>query len=352
MNRNIIQQFSLLVNQVHSDYVDAQSQGDQKEIITQQFRLSSVKKALQALRKIDFEITSPNDIKGVPGLGKGSLTRIDEILKTGKLSEIKESINTKATAIRELSKVIGIGDKKAQKFVSTYDIKSIAELKDAYKNGVIKLDPKILLGLKYYGVVETNIPREEITAIKKYLIKIAEEIDDELEIDICGSYRRGTPISGDIDVIMFHPLMKTMDQTRNPLKYRLTDYIKSFVTVLTENGFILDHMTDKKFAVKYMGFCQYKKNPVRRIDIRIIPYDSMYPALLYFTGPADLNIQMRKEADKRDMLLNEYGLYKVDDVGARTLVKVTSEEDIFKKLGMEPLTPKERNAFADPMKRL
>lgn len=352
MNRNIIQQFFLLVNQVHADYVDAQSQGDQKEITTQQFRLSSVKKALQALRKIDFEITSSNDVKGVSGLGKGSLTRIDEILKTGKLSEIKENINTKVTAIQELSKVIGIGDKKAQKLISKYNIKSVAELKNAHNKGIIKLDPKVLLGLKYYGVVETNIPRKEITEIKKYLIKIAKEIDDELEIDICGSYRRGTSTSGDIDVIMFHPLMKRIDQVKNPIKYKLTDYIKSFVTVLTENGFILDHMTDKKFAVKYMGFCQYKKNPVRRIDIRIMPYDSMYPALLYFTGPGNLNIHMRKEADKRGMLLNEYGLYKVDDVGARTLIKVTSEADIFKKLGMDPLTPNERNTFADPMKRL
>jgi len=351
MNHKIIEQFSLLVNQAHADYVDAQKSGKEEEARNQQFRLAAVKKALQALKKIDFEIKTSNDVNGVMGIGKGSLARIDEILKTGKLSEIKENISAKVKGIQELSKVIGIGEKKSQMLVSKYGINSVAELKDAYNKKKIDLDPKILLGLKYYGIVQTNIPRKEITSIKKYLVKIAKEIDDELEIDICGSYRRETPTSGDIDVIMFHPSMKKIDQVRFPLKYKLIDYIKSFVTILTKNGFLLDHMTDKKFSMKYMGFCKYKLNPVRRIDIRIMPYESKPTALLYFTGPGDLNIYMRKLADKRHMLLNEYGLYMVDDVGARTSIKIKSEEDVFKKLGMEPLTPKERNIFANPSKR-
>ena len=33
---------------------------------------------------------------------------------------------------------------------------------------------------------------------------------------------------------------------------------------------LIDDMTDKNIVTKYMGFCKYKNNPVRRIDIRYV----------------------------------------------------------------------------------
>ena len=44
-------------------------------------------------------------------------------------------------------------------------------------------------------------------------------------------------------------------------------------------------MTDE--VTKYMGFCKYKTNPTRRIDIRFVMDNDFVPALLYFTGSAD-----------------------------------------------------------------
>lgn len=338
MNHNIIKQFELLLNQIYSEYIDAQLMGDTQAMIKHNFRRESIKRAYHILKKINFEIKSSNDVKNIPGLGTGSLKRIDEILKTGKLSEINPKDSSTVLAISELSSVIGIGEKKAKMYVIKYGIKSITELKKAYNNKQIKLDDKILLGLKYHNKLQRNIPRKEITDIAKYLKRIASHIDDELEIVMCGSYRRGLPTSGDIDVLMYHPLIKTLDQLLNPIKYKLNNFIKPFIVMLTENGFLLDHMTDKKFNTKYMGFCKYKSNPIRRIDIRIIPYESLYTSLLYFTGSKELNIIMRKEAIKRGMLLNEYGLYKDNQ-----MINITSEEDIFHKLGMKYLPPTERN---------
>ncbi|XWV25450.1 putative DNA polymerase family X [Tupanvirus deep ocean] len=50
--------------------------------------------------------------------------------------------------------------------------------------------------------------------------------------------------------------------------------------------------------MKYMGFCKYKLNPIRRIDIRFMPYNSLPAAMLYFTGPAALNEEMRNKQKK------------------------------------------------------
>ena len=54
-------------------------------------------------------------------------------------------------------------------------------------------------------------------------------------------------------------------------------------------------MTDKNISFKYMGFCKYKNYPVRRMDIIFVPFESYYPALLYFTGSRELTLQMRKK---------------------------------------------------------
>ena len=57
--------------------------------------------------------------------------------------------------------------------------------------------------------------------------------------------------------------------------------------------------------------------------------------------------QMRRDAaKKRGMILSEYGLYYIDDEGIRTPIKIKSEEDVFKTLGMNYLTPEQRESFS------
>lgn len=347
LNSVIVDQFTLLLKQIEAEYMNAQVENEIKEMKMHEFRLRSIKKILSILKKIDFEITDGNQLKDIPGIGKGTISRIDEILGTGVLSEIKNKYDKgkqdKINSIQELEKIIGVGSSTAKKLVLKNGITSVAELRKAIKEGKIEANDKLLLGLKYYGVVQTKIPRAEITMIEKYLVGEAHKIDGELELKICGSYRRGKSFSGDIDVLMFHPDVK-VKKGADPSVVSTTCLTK-FVDRLTEKNFLLDHMTDKNYSTKYMGFCKYKNKPVRRIDIRFIPYDSIPAAMVYFTGPYELNTVMRTEAKKKGMLLNEYGLYKIDERGKKELVQTRSEEEVFKKVGMKYLSPEERESF-------
>jgi len=97
-------------------------------------------------------------------------------------------------------------------------------------------------------------------------------------------------------------------------------------------------MTDKKIKTKYMGFSKLLDNKIRRIDIRFIPYDSYYSAILYFTGSGELNKKMRNIAKTKGYKLSEYGLF--DKKG--NMMKVNSERDIFKLLDMEYFPPRLR----------
>lgn len=349
MNTLIIEQFNLLIKQIEAEYLNAQVENNPKEIKGHMFRLKAMKKILSVLRKLDFEIETIDDLKGIPDIGPGTIRRVQEILETGTLSELKNKYDKKKQTtinqIQDLSQVIGIGPSNAKKFVLQYGIKNIQDLKKAIDKGKIKVTDLIKLGLKYYGIVEGNIPRDEITETEIFLANEAHKIDPDLEIMICGSYRRGKLTSGDIDLLMYHPDVKTSKEIINPEKYGVVSFLEIFINTLTDKKFLLDHMTDDNYKIKYMGFCKYKKYPVRRIDIRFVPYISLPTAMLYFTGPYELNTIMRTAAKKRNMILNEYGLYKVDENGERTPLKIKSEADVFKNLGMTYLTPVEREAF-------
>src|SRR5437870_3665726 len=113
MNAKIIEQFNMLVKQIEAEYLNAQVENDVKEMTMHKYRLQQIKRVLATLRKLDFEITNISDIKGIPGIGKGTTRRVEEILDTGRLSELKNKYTKEKQAtidsIQELEKVIGIG---------------------------------------------------------------------------------------------------------------------------------------------------------------------------------------------------------------------------------------------------
>ena len=137
-------------------------------------------------------------------------------------------------------------------------------------------------------------------------------------------------------------------------------------------------MTNGAITSEYMGFCRLDKNhPIRRIDIQLFAVNSFPAAVLYFTGSANFNKKMRAIAHKKNYLLNQVGLFKLDKKKSKntsdsdnktfdsssdaseesndsdtsdddftnvkkTFVKVQTEKDIFKELGMKYLPPEDR----------
>lgn len=339
-NKIIIEEFEKLVRQIKVEIDISPSTSVYSQNL---FRLKQISNSLDIIKNHKEEIKSGNDLKDIKGIGKGTINRIDEILKTGKLKEIKigQQYGDKKSSeyVQELLQIHGIGQTKAYELVTKYGIKSIDELKKAHRNGIIELNNIILTGLKYHGIYKENIPRKEIDQINIYLGEIAKSVDNKLFITICGSYRRLKDTSNDIDVLIAHPKIKT----KNDLEKQQTDnYLLQLIRKLKNDKFILDDLTDKDYRIKYMGYCKYNDLPVRRIDLRYIPYESYHSATLYFTGGANFNKRMRSIAEHLGYLLNEYGLYKIDNQ-KKIRIKIESEADIFDKLGMEYLPPEKRN---------
>ena len=331
VNENIIKWFELWIRQLEF-YVDVKSGKDK---LVYSYKLNSIAKALAVIRRLKFKITSGAQIKDYKNIGKGTIARIDEILTTNKLAEVKEADITgkHLDYVDQLMKIFGIGRVKAYELYTKYDIKSIDELKDAIKKGDIELPENILKGIKYIDKIKHDIPRSEMDDIYSKLIRIGIKVDPEMDVRVCGSYRREKATSGDIDVIISHPAIKTKKQAEE------SDLLARFVTALEKDKFIIDSFTSKDVPTKYMGVCKLNKNSLlRRLDVRFMPQESYYTAILYFTGSDNFNRQMRSVALSMGYTLNEYRLLNDKEKA----MPVNSEMDVFEHLNMEYVQPKDR----------
>jgi DNA polymerase beta len=350
MNPNVINEFEKLVNFIQLEIDKSKENKNQKEIVANTFRLKQIKNALATIKKFPKKLTvdNLNEFSELPGIGKGTIDRINEILLKGKLDELKnfkDTGNEDKKAIEELESVVGIGRSTALDFIKQ-GIKSVDELKKKIASKEIEVNEKILLGIKYYGKFQGNIPREEIEKIKIILTKIIDKMNKHYQLDdtnkyifeICGSFRREKPTSGDIDVLISK--LDTSSNSSDNINHleRFVKRLKKSIKSNDNQPLLADDITDKNYETKYMGFAKYKDNPFRRIDIRYVAHDVFPSALLYFTGSAELNLKMRKIAKSMKLKLSEYGLTKEDG----TKLKIQSEYDVFKILKIEYLAPRLR----------
>jgi len=277
---------------------------DPKEKNAIRFKVNSFKKVLTKLENYPEKIESSEQVKGISGFGKGTLARIDEILETGSLKEcslnntnnnsssdssndsskdnssndnkkdkkpeakkkikVKKSseLDINAKKRKALESITGIGPSKARKLLETNITleKLLEEMDSINKNlddisddtsSLQELTHHQLLGVKYYHDILERIPRKEIVEIEKLLKKTVKKIDKDLEVIICGSYRRKMETSGDIDVLILHPKLPTKEII-DKIQTKDEKFLIILVEKLTEQK-ILENHEHKKENIKYMG---------------------------------------------------------------------------------------------------
>ncbi|XP_074648404.1 DNA polymerase beta-like [Tubulanus polymorphus] len=311
----------------------------EKNVTRQMHKYNAYRKAAGVLAKHPTRIRDGEDAQKLNGVGKKIGEKIDEFLKTGKLRKL-EKIRSDDTsvAINELTKVTGIGPAAAQKLVSE-GVKSIDDL----RKNLDKLNHHQQIGLRHFEDFEERIPRAEMEQLEKIAFDLILKIDDKYEAKVCGSYRRGAATSGDIDVLLTHSDYTTeVKETKKKV-----DYLHKIVEVLEDAKFITDTLSHGES--KFMGVCRLPpdgdaERKFRRLDLRLIPYDQYYCALLYFTGSDIFNKNMRAHALDEGFTLNEYCIRPMGSTGiAGEPLPVSCEKDIFEYINFAYKKPSERN---------
>lgn len=341
-NKFIIDEFIRYFDWIYSNY--KKSQKSSKE---NYYKLLVIKKTIGIIAKFTNTITTGSDLSYIKGIGPKTITRINEIINTGKLAEIKSGQH-QIEAVKELSEIYGIGPVKASEFYTNYNISNLKLLIEADKKGLIVLTEQMKLGIKYKDKLKTKIPRILIARLDIFVHEKLHILDKNFITVICGSYRRGKDFSSDVDILITNKNLKSKNDTGKYLKIIL-DYLSKY--------FIVDSLTTS-YNTHYQGFASFKLIPglptdydksifnpkinVFRLDIIIVPIQFFYSALLHFTGSGDFNQKLRLHAKSLGFKLSEYGLSKTDKSGKETYLPANSEQDIFEALLLKYISPEKR----------
>ena len=291
------------------------------------FRGRAYKKAEETILLQNENITDYSQMKGMPNIGEAILGKLKELQETGTLRLLERE---RKDPLQIFTQIHGIGPKKAQLLIEK-GITTIDELRHEVTLHNDLLNDNQKNGLKYFDDISQRIPRDIIDQYKTIFQSTVESLNDEgISIDIVGSYRRNTPSSGDIDVVLTH-------------KENKSSIFTEFLDRLSSQGIILEFLTKGK--VKSLTITKMNDDIARRVDFLYAPPDEYSFAKLYFTGSKGFNTVMRHRALQFGYTLNEHGFSKMEGKikgNKMTLIEFPDEKSIFDFLKMEFKEPHER----------
>jgi len=334
------------------------------------FRESAFRQAAAVVRSLPVALTNASQLTGVKGIGASILEEVRSILATGHSARLEAlKADPKLQVLQLLQTVHGIGPANAEKLYAA-GVRSIEDL----KKGTIPLTVQQALSLRYHSELTQPIPRAEVALFEARIRRVLAAIDPRLRMEICGSYRRGKPTCGDIDVLISHPdphyrysdehsrrdasaaatssaLQRSRSSTsvhsgKSSLQYLLEELLrrlhgeglltddlvlpssgKSRSKTHTVTGLPDPNNTPGEESETYSGIGLLPREASsrglggvhRRLDIKVYP-SGVYPfAVLYFTGCKDFNRLMRLYANRHHRLsLSDRALTPYSDAsGAR-----------------------------------
>lgn len=281
--------------------------------------------ARETITNLSEPLTSPQQLKGKPGIGATIFQKLIDFQQNGTLKLLEEEKDTivQKRAIDVFADIYGVGEKKAEELVQ----KGITTLEQLIERQVEVLNDKQRIGLKYYKDILERIPRTEIEQYRTIFEHAVEGLPKST-IQIVGSYRRGMADSGDIDMIF----TSSVPQDFNVFLDRLLSE-KIILEVLSRGN-------SKCLVIAQLPGSQF----ARRVDFLYTPPREFPFAILYFTGSKGFNTTMREHALSLKLTLNEHGFSKMEGKkkGEPVDLVFVDEKAIFDYLGLEYKRPEER----------
>lgn len=264
-----------------------------------------------------------------------------KLIEKGKFDEDK-----KLKDLTLLSDIPGFGRAKINKIIMENPKISATKIIQ-----ILKKDKSLTsyqkIGLKYYKYIYRNLDRRIVDDIVDALLdKIPES--SYKSVTVAGSYRRGRKIGiGDIDMIIEDGIIDNVINAIKSIKTDTVEFKETFAIGKEKFSFLVKYKNPrKKCRLEHDPKVLYTDEELYdyyyiQVDIRFTTTEKYPSMILYFTGSKDFNIMMRREAIKKGLILNEYGLFK--DNGKERIV-LEDEKDIIEYLGLD-------HKYFDPINR-
>lgn len=293
------------------------------------FRVNSYRRVARTIGDLVSDINDvaeSGELGKLPGVGKTSAAKIEELLKTGKLEFRERLAGEVPESLLQLLRIQSMGPKKVAVLWKERGIESLADLKQAIDTGLVD-------GLKGFGAksvqqIRAGIEFLESNAGRTLLgvaLPVAESMADSIRdmpgvqrVEIAGSLRRGRETVGDLDLLCIADDGAAV--------------IEGFTTLPAVNRVLGAGKT------KGSIICEHGGEQIQ-IDLRVVREESFGAAWQYFTGSKEHNVRLRERAVKRGWSLNEYSL---SDAKSEEVIASKSEEEIYAALDVPWIPPELR----------
>lgn len=282
-------------------------------------------RTLESLGEDISELVLSGHIEQVKGIGKAIAQKLHILITSGSLPYYEELKKSIPAGLMEMLKIPGLGPKKVKTIYDKLNISSIGELEYACQENRLR-------DLSGFGEKSQRKILEGITLRRKYQerfhypVALAEagEMLDYLrscpvigKISIAGSLRRKMETVQYIDLVATCP----SQQREEAIKYffRYNKVLK-----------IIGRGTNKSGVILHSGI---------QCDLRLVNAEQFPFALHHYTGSKEHNMAIRHRANKKNLTMNEYGLFPH---GQEKSLICETEEDVFKALGLAFIVPELR----------
>ena len=297
------------------------------------FRIRSYRNAAEAIEGLPSPvwdiISEPKKLLEIPGIGKGMAANLRDLREKGTIELREELLKKYRPSMLELLKISGLGPKTIQLIWSAYQVADLDGVQKLAQEGKIrtlprmgeKAEQKILKGIETYRNISGRFQLDVADEIAAKLAKHLAGLPGVDKITPAGSLRRGRETVGDLDILVTGNCCNTPEH-----RDAVLDMIVKFPGIMD-------------VLAKGENKVSFKLRSGMQVDVRLLPPESFGAAMQYFTGSKSHNVALRQRALKMGLTLNEYGLAKVEG-GKRVAGK--TEEEIYKKLGMDWIPPEMR----------
>ncbi len=290
------------------------------------FRVRAYRNAARTVEALADDVAGivardPAALQQLEGIGTDLADKMVTIVRTGQLPQLEELRARIPAGVVQMLRIPGLGPKKVAAIFKELGIDTLEALKQAAEAGHIaelkgfgkKTEQSILEGLSLVAEAGQRVFLAEAKIEADAIVADLQQLKSIKQATVAGSCRRRKETVGDLDVLATSSdADAAMDRlAANPL----------VVKVLARG--------DTKQRVRLHSGLE--------LDLRVVPDESFGAALQYFTGSKEHNIVIRRRAQERGLKLNEYGLFRGDD-----LVASRTEEDVYAAVDLPWIPPELR----------
>jgi DNA polymerase (family 10) len=260
-------------------------------------------------------------LQELPGIGESIAGKIEEMLETGQLAQLRRLRREVPAELAELLGIPGLGPKRLHLLHRHLGISSLADLERALARGdLLRLRGfgetscrRLRHGVELYRARGRRFRLAEVEPYAEALCTCLAAAPGVRRVEAAGSFRRRRETIGDLDLLC---------SASDPAAAAAAFVGFDAVTEVVARG-------PTRVAVRLRNGLQ--------VDLRLVAEDAWGAALHYFTGSQEHNVALRTLAKERGYKVSEYGAFR-----GRRRVAGRSEAEIFALIGARWIPPELR----------